>query len=180
MSSYLDFEGKYDPDKRFVVQNVFAEDFKSFWDGKPIFIKSGDMHECEHAIAYKLTKELVDREMFKLAEEAYIKAGDNKQFADKVRERGEMAVNNKDARKPFEDKILTELRAGEENPIMKRLRDEIRAEEQEKNRNATADAAAGVQADSATIKAPEGSLSNDKAVDNTPARKSKRKGEFEE
>lgn len=132
MASYLDFDGKYNPDLRFVISNWTSEDFKSFWDGKPISIKAGDMYECEHAIAYKLTKEIVDREMFRKAEEEYRSAGDNKLIAEKLRERGEMAILSKDLRKPYEDKTITLIKPGEENPIMARIREEIRAEEKAK------------------------------------------------
>lgn len=144
MSSHLDFEGKYNPDKRFVISNWTTEDFKSFWDGRPISIKAGDMYECEHAIAYKLTKEIVDREMFRDAE-ASMQGANDFQSREKLRERGEMATLNPDKRKPYEDKTITEIMAGQENPITAKLREEIRAEERAK-----------IQ------------ISNEKAVDNTP------------
>lgn len=145
----LYFEGKYNPDRRFVIHNWTTEDVRSFWDSRPIFIKAGEMYECEHAVAVKLTKEIVDREMFKAAEEEYKAAGDNKQFAEKMRERAEMAVLSRQNRKPYEDKTITEILPGEENPIMAKMRAEIRAEEQAKV---------------AKVESPAGSISNDAAV----------------
>lgn len=160
----LYFEGKYNPDRRFVIHNWTAEDFKSFWDSRPINIKAGDMHECEHAIAVKLTKEIVDREMFKEAERLYREAGADKAHSEKIRERAEMAVLSKELRKPLEDKTITEIRAGEENPITTKLRAEVRAE---------------IEAESkADTKAP--SIDNSKAVSDVVEDKPKKKKEFAE
>ncbi len=154
--SVLYFEGKYNPDRRFVIHNWTSEDVNSFWDSKPISIKTGDMYECDHAVAVKLTKEIVDREMFRAAEEAYKSSPNDKATAMKLQERGEMAVLSKQMRKPYEDKTITEIRAGEENPIMAKMRAEIRAEEQAK-----------------LIQTPAGSISNDKAVTEDPIKTDK-------
>lgn len=145
MASYLDFEGKYDANRRFVIHNWTIEDVNSFWDGRPINIKVGDMYECEHAIAYKLTKEIVDREMFRVASEEASKIPD---FAarEKLRERLEMATLSRDLRKPYEDKTISEIKAGQESPIMTKLRDEIRAEERIKAQNMSSNVAAGIPA----------------------------------
>lgn len=129
MASYLDFEGKYDADRRFVVTNWLPEAHLSFWDSKPINIVAGGMYECEHAIAFKLTKEIVDKAMFAIAQDAFKNAGGDNAYAQKMLERAEMAILNRDMRKPYEDKTLAELKTGEENPIMAKMRAEIRAEE---------------------------------------------------
>ena len=140
MASNLDFEGTYDdglngrPMRRFVINNWTEEDIHSKWDGQPIIIKKGEMAEFGHAVAYKLTKEIVDREIFKEA----AKAG-----SDKERERKEMSILYPAVRAPYEAKTLLEVKAGEENPVMAKMRAEIRAEEQAKLGSAT-DAAAGV------------------------------------
>lgn len=141
MGSYLDFEGKYDPNRRFVIRNWTDEDVNSFWNSRPIVIKAGDMYECEHAIAYKLCKEIVDREMFKDADKAAAAITEHA-AKEKVRERAQMGMLNKDLRKPYEDKTISELRDGEENPIMAKMRAEIRAEEQAKINNESNAAAA--------------------------------------
>ena len=141
MASNLDFEGTYDdgengrPARRFIVSNSTDLDFFSKWDGNPITIRSGDMYECGHALAVKLTKELTDREIFRLAEKA---------ATPKERERIEMSVIVAATRAPYEEKFLQEIVPGKENPLHARLRKEIRKEEQEKLKNETSDAAAGV------------------------------------
>lgn len=71
-------------------------------------------------LAYYITTNLVDREMYKVA---------NKQKADsKERERLEMAVANKDLRKPYEDKTLSEVIAGQQSPEETAMRAKIRKE----------------------------------------------------
>lgn len=141
MSSNLDFEGTYDdgldgrPLRRFVVNNWTDEDIHSKWDGKDILIKAGEMGEFGHAVAFKVTKEVVDREIFKKAAKA---------STDKERERIEMGILSPVIREPYETKTLQEIKAGEENPIMARMREEIRAEEVAKLQGSGSDSAAGV------------------------------------
>lgn len=126
MASYLDFDGVYAdgeegrPLREFVINNWTDEDLHSMWNSKPILVKQGEVYQCGHSLAYKLTKELVDRELFKIAAKA---------ATDKERERREMAVLSPDIRKPLEDKTLQEVRAGQENPVMAKMREEIRKEE---------------------------------------------------
>lgn len=140
-TSFLDFDGVYDdglngrPLRMFVVKNWTDEDVRSKWDGKDIIIKKGDMAEFTHAIALKLTKEIVDRELFKEAAKAP---------TDKERERLEMRILSPEIRKPYEDKTLQEIRANEENPILAKMREEIRAEEVAKLQSQSSDAAAGI------------------------------------
>lgn len=185
MASYLEFEGKYNPDRRFVIKNWTDQDLKSFWDSRPITIKAGDMGEFEHAIAYKLTKELVDREMLQDAYKSMVASGAIDHAArEKVRERGEMAVLNKDLRKPYEDKTISELIAGQENPILTKMRAEVRAEmEAEQVSRVTSTPETSMQND---IAATKGESTTAPAPAVTPAKKRGRpaavrlEGEFAE
>ena len=135
MSSYLDFEGKYDMAKRYIVNNWSNEDFaQSFgsevtYNGdkmiesvpaRQIIIKAGEMRELGQFEAYTFTKHFVNREMFKAAT----------LLSDRVLvERAEMGVNNKELRKPYEDKTISEIEAGKTTPFMEKIREEIRQEE---------------------------------------------------
>jgi len=134
MSSYLDFEGVYDSQKRYIVFNWSEENFTqhfgqeaSYNDNnvvmtKPAYdltIKAGEMREMGHFEALTCTKHFVNREILKTAEG---KEG-------KEKERIEMSAGNKDVRKPFEDKTLQELVPGAESPFMKEMRETIRKEE---------------------------------------------------
>lgn len=133
MSSYLKQDGVYDPRRNFAVTNWSDEDFKISWtgeatndkgliDGVPIeyTLHAGEVKTFPMYLAYYITTNLVDREMYKVA---------NKKPADsKERERLEMAVANKDLRKPYEDKTLQEVIAGQESPEVTAMRDRIREE----------------------------------------------------
>lgn len=141
-TSNLEFDGTYDdglngrPRRQFVVTNWLDHDFHSKWDGQPIEIKKGDMREFGHAVALKLTKEIVDMHIFEEAAKAP---------TEKERERKEMSILSPSIRDPLEKKTLREIMVGEENPIISKLREEIRAEEQAKLQGGTStDAAAGV------------------------------------
>jgi hypothetical protein len=46
----------------------------------------------------------------------------------KARERAEMAVSNKDLRKPYEDKTIQEVLEGKEDPAVTAMRAQIRKE----------------------------------------------------
>lgn len=139
VSSFLDFEGTYDdgedgrPLRLFAVHNDTDTDVNTKWAGKPVFIKAGDMRECGHAEAYYLTKFLTDREIFKEAD---------KETDVKVRERKEMGVLSPHIRKPYEDRFLREVIAGEESPVMKKLRED--AEKKVRAEIKSDEAAAGV------------------------------------
>jgi hypothetical protein len=142
MSSYMNFEGVYDNAKRYMVYNWSKEDFtqhfgedSSYNDTKVITnrpaydltIKAGEMRELGQFEAYTFCRHFVDREIMKLA--------DGKEG--KERERIEMSVNNKDVRKPFEQKTIQEIKPGVETPFMTQLRDKIRKEEKAKLGNPT-------------------------------------------
>lgn len=137
MSSYLDFDGVYDKSARYLVFNWSAEDFIQHFGAESVYndtkivvtnpaydltIKAGEMRELGQFEAYTCTKHFVNREMIRDAEN----------LVGKERERLEMAMNNKDARKPYEEKTLQKIEAGVESPFMSKLRDEIRKEEADK------------------------------------------------
>ncbi len=133
MSSYLDFEGVYDPRRNFAITNWSDEDFSIFWtteivggngliDGPKVeyTVLAGEVKTFPMYLAYYIAKNLVDREMYKIAAKA---TPDSKE-----RERLEFAVANKDLRKPFEDKTMQEVIAGQESPEIKAMRAKIRQE----------------------------------------------------
>jgi len=128
MSSYLDFEGVYDPKKMFAVTNWSEEDFTINWKddtGDNVYnLKAGDVRVYPQYLAYHITKNFVDREMYKIAE---------KEQDPRNRERLGMAVSNKELRKPYEDKTLKEVKAGEESPEVSAMRAKIRAEIEAEN-----------------------------------------------
>lgn len=134
MASYLDFEGVYDKTKRYIVYNWSQKDFTQHFGAESVYnnttivtttapyditIKAGEMRELDQFQALTVTKHFVTREIL---EEASLLIG-------KDRERKEMSVDNKDIRKPYEDKTISEVKAGEESPFMQELRDKIRKEE---------------------------------------------------
>lgn len=135
MSSYLDLEGVYDKTKRYVVRNWSDEDFtqtfgaESVYNGdkviesKPAFsitIKAGEMRELGQFEAYIFTKHFVNHQMYKDAAKLKV--------AEEIK-RAEMSINNKEARKPYEDKTISEIKAGSETPFMEEMRNKIREEE---------------------------------------------------
>jgi len=135
MSSQFDFEGVYDKNKRYIVNNWSDEDFTQEFGAENIYngdkliesspaysvtIKPGEIRELSQFEAYLFVKHFVDREMYKVA----AKLTDKKEI-----EKAEMGVNNAEARKPYEDKTIQEVKAGESTPFMDKIRAEIRAEE---------------------------------------------------
>jgi hypothetical protein len=135
MSSYLDIEGKYDQNTRYTVFNWSKEDFSqqfgenSAYNDKQIIVlnhpyvitlKAGEMREFGQFEALIITKNLVSREMMREAE---------KEKDEKKKERIGMQMNNREARKPYEDKTISLIEPGTESLIIKNMRDEIRAEE---------------------------------------------------
>lgn len=99
-----------------------ATNDKGLIDGVPIehTIRAGEVKTFPMYLAYYVTTNLVDREMYKIAKAA---PADSKE-----RERLEMAVANKDLRKPFEDKTIQEVVAGQESPEVAAMRASIRKE----------------------------------------------------
>lgn len=135
MASYLDFEGVYDPSRRFMFNNWSSEDFTQHFGAESAYndtrlletqsaydmtIKAGDMRELGHFQAHICTKHFVNREMLRDAMGLTIP---------KERERAEMAVNNAILREPYEQKTLSEIKPGQSSSFMDKMRDEIRKEE---------------------------------------------------
>lgn len=140
--SYLDFEGVYDNKRQFAVTNWSDEDFTANWkneaiternqDGTTRLVDSGDNIYTLHSgevktypmyLAYYITKNFVDREMFKDA--AKIANNPDGSYS-RQRERLEMAVANRESRKPYEDKTMQEVLVGQESPEITKMRAEIR------------------------------------------------------
>jgi len=125
MSSFLDFEGVYDPKRNFAVTNWSDEDFVAVWkedngSDTTYVVHAGEVKTYPMYLAYYITKNLVDREMYKIA---------NKSVAEtKERERLEFAVANKELRKPFEDKTMQEVVEGQESPEVTAMRAKLRKE----------------------------------------------------
>lgn len=129
MSSYLDFEGLYDPKKTFAVTNWSEEEIVVNWkddNGDNLYtLHSGEVKVYPQYLAYFITKALVDREMYRDASKIAMNPDGS---YSKARERAEMAVSNKDLRKPYEDKTIQEVREGEESPVVTAMRAQIRKE----------------------------------------------------
>ncbi len=134
MSSYLtpaDTGIVYDPKRKFAVTNWSDEDIEVNWkDAGPqgtgdnfYKLHAGEVKTYPMYLAYYITQIFVDREMYKDA----AKAPSNPDGSpSKQRERLEMAVANKDMRKPYEDKTIQEVIAGQESPEVTAMRAEIR------------------------------------------------------
>lgn len=127
--SYLEFEGLYDPKKMFAVTNWSDEDLTVNWrddNGNNFYtLHVGEVKTYPQYLAYYITNIFVDREMYKDAAKAP-KNGDGS--PSKQQERLEMAVNNKELRKPYEDKTIQEIVPGKESPEVTAMRAKIRAE----------------------------------------------------
>lgn len=126
-------DGVYDPRRNFAITNWSDEDFTISWTGEATnatglvdgvsveyTVQAGEVKTFPQYLAYYIATNLVDREMYKIANAA---PADSKE-----RERLEMAVANKDLRKPFEDKTIQEVIAGQESPEVTAMREKIRAE----------------------------------------------------
>jgi hypothetical protein len=135
MSSQFDFEGVYDKSKRYIVKNWSDEDFTQQYGAENIYngdkliesapaysitIKPGEIRELSQFEAYLFTRHFVDREMYKVS----AKLTDKKEI-----EKAEMSVNNAEARKPYEDKTIEEIKGGQATSFMDKIREEIRKEE---------------------------------------------------
>lgn len=121
----------YDPKRKFAVTNWSDEDITVNW-ADPGLNGSGDNFYTLHAgevktypqyLAYYITEQFIDREMYRDA----AKAPSNPDGSpSKQRERLEMAVANKESRKPYEDKTIQEVIEGQESPEVTAMRAEIR------------------------------------------------------
>lgn len=132
-SSYLEHEGLYDPKRTFAVTNWSDEEMTINWadpgpDGSGdniTVVHPGEVKTLPMYLAYYFTKNFVDREMYKEAEKIPNNADGT---PTRSRERLEMAVNNADLRKPYEDKTMQEVIPGKESPEVTAMRAKIRAE----------------------------------------------------
>lgn len=133
MRSYLDFEGLYDPKRMFAVTNWSDEDLTVNWrdpgpDGTGdnfYTLHAGEVKTYPQYLAYYITNIFVDREMGKDA----AKVPNNPDGSpSRQRERLEMAINNPEQRKPYEDKTIEEIIEGKESPEVTAMRAKIRQE----------------------------------------------------
>jgi hypothetical protein len=115
VSSFIDVkDGIYDPTKRFAFTNVSDKDFTFKWDGKPITIKAHKTVEMPHHLAIKATTELVDYLMQSEEQEKTARIKEKNPEYKAPNQAGSMGVPM--ARKPFEDRILKELKVEENSP----------------------------------------------------------------
>lgn len=119
----------YDPKKMFAVTNWSEEPLTVNWhddNGDNFYtLHAGETKSYPQYLAYYLTGIFVDREMYKDA----AKLPNNPDGSpSKQRERAEMAVVNRDLRKPYEDKTLQEVLVGQEDPAVTAMRAKIRQE----------------------------------------------------
>lgn len=107
--------GKFDISKQYMINNTTDEDIEVKWGAKEpeakgsgtYLIKAGEMGgPYQQFLAYHIVKALVSREM--------MKAGKAKFYG------------SAEMRAPFEDKYLVEVKQGEENPMIAKLREEER------------------------------------------------------
>lgn len=134
MSSYLNDKSQgmiYDPKRKFAVTNWSPEDITVNWadpgpggTGDNIYVlHAGEVKTYPMYLAYYITEQFVDREMYRDA----AKAPNNPDGSpSKQRERLEMAVANKELRRPYEEKTMQEVLEGKESPEVTAMRAEIR------------------------------------------------------
>lgn len=121
----------YDNKRQFALTNWSDEDITVNWaDPGPggtgdnfYTLHAGEVKTYPMYIAYFIVEQLVDREMYKDAAKAPVNADGS---PSKLRERLEMAVANRDMRKPYEDKTIQEVIEGQESPEVTAMRAEIR------------------------------------------------------
>lgn len=135
MSSFLDKkDGVYDKSKRFIFYNWSDEDFtqhfgaESGYNGTTVIetnpaydvvVKAGESRECGEFEALTMTRYFVNREMDKEVRKIKNTIERNN--------RG-MMIDNAEIRKPYEDKTLSEIKAGEESPLVAKLKADAIAE----------------------------------------------------
>ena len=128
--SYLNEKDRvYDPKKMYAFTNWSDEEITGNWKddtGDNFYtIHPGETKTFPEYLAIFLCGMFVDREMYKDA----AKLPNNPDGTPtKQRERAEMAVVNRDLRKPYEDKTLQEIKAGMEDPTVTAMRSKIRQE----------------------------------------------------
>lgn len=129
-TSYLTVEGIYDNKRMYAVTNWSDEDYTDNWrdeTGDNFYtLHAGEVKTYPQYLAFFITKGFVDREMFKAASKEAETLPNG--TPNKMRERLEMAVVNKELRKPYEDKTIQEVIAGKESPEVTAMRAQIRRE----------------------------------------------------
>lgn len=136
MSSFLDKtwdekqqkfveRGMYNPLKRYGFTNITTEDFTFTWNSSPITVKPGVEIELPEHMAILATHKIVDQVMNKLADE------DTKRLRVEMRDSTArsplgISVGIPAARKPFEDKVLRELKVDEQSPQVQVLKAQVR------------------------------------------------------
>lgn len=111
----------YDPSKRYGFTNITDEPFTFSWNSNPITVKPGNEVELPEHMAILATHKLVDQIMQKEIHE------EEKKMKVELRDplyrspRG-TSMGVPMARKPYEDKIIRELKVDEQSPEIKILR----------------------------------------------------------
>lgn len=103
VQDFLYFEGMYNPAIRFAFTNVLSEDFVSFWNSRRYSVKPHQTVKLQHHLAVKFTKELVDRLM--------------------VQDKKEKMMGVPNARKEYEDKVLTLMPQTEDDMELQVIKD---------------------------------------------------------
>lgn len=117
---YVD-RGMYDPRKRYGFKNITDEDFTFTWNSNPITVKPGVEIELPEHMAILATHKIVDQVMGKIAHEDTERL--RKEMKDPyARSPLGIAMGVPTARKPFEDKVLRELKVDEQSPQIQILR----------------------------------------------------------
>lgn len=134
--SFLQPEGLYNPSLRFAFTNITTEVFTSYWDRIPIVIQPGETIEVSnttpipgagHAIAVKMTEEMVDKIMMgeaKLDEVNFYKNNPGVMINSYRSPKGS-SLSVPAARKIWEDQILRQLDPEEESPALQTIRKQL-------------------------------------------------------
>lgn len=117
--------GVYDPTKRYGFKNITEKPFTFSWDNNPITVPPGEEIELPEYMAIMATHKQVDQIMSEIAFEDTVRLRkENKDYA--ARSPLGIAMGVPSARKPYEDKILRELKLDEKNPQVQILRAQIK------------------------------------------------------
>lgn len=99
----------FDNEKRYIFTNWTGEDFVGTWSGVDTLVKPGESIEVPQYKAFHFTKHLVNRE---------------------IEKSGRVAVDSPEARKPYEEKSMTEITAGIDSPALASIKQKIKEEVQ--------------------------------------------------
>lgn len=98
--------GKFDPKKQYAFNNWTAEDFTFKWGGEEQTVLAGEIAVYPQYLAYHACKHFVNKIL--------------------ISEGKEVQVMNPVVRKVYEDKTLTEIASGAENPYVASIREQER------------------------------------------------------